>query len=106
MNSTHWSLITLSLGSGLATIVPILLTVIVNVLFTIGIAQDVDRVWRRGQDTVLVCPAAWVAATLLGGIYVAGLYWLIHHSMLSPYNAWERPSDPSPPQRERGQSLD
>jgi|GEM_PF-6350173 len=81
--SLSWP-ITLQAGIPILVAVRLILMMLLNVLFAIGIAQDVDRRWRRGQDTVLVYPAVWVIATLLGGIYVAGLYWLIHHSMLSP----------------------
>lgn len=62
-----------------------LLTAIINVLFAIAVFQDTkDSNRHPNGKTILVEGIIWALATLLGGVFVAGIYWLIHHSTLNP----------------------
>lgn len=69
-----------------ATVI-IMLSVIVNVFFAFGVYSDALRLRRTVNTTILVNPAMWLFATLLGGVLVAALYWILHHSTLNPANS-------------------
>ena len=58
---------------------------IVHVFFAIAVFRDAQRQQSPvGRGTILVVPGLWSLATLVGGVVVAGIYWLIHHSTLRP----------------------
>ena len=59
-----------------------LLTVLLHIIFASGIARDVGELHRKAIPTRFIPGYAWVLATLIGGILVLAVYWLIHHSTL------------------------
>jgi hypothetical protein len=57
---------------------------IVNIVFAIGVLRDALRLQEEhGRPTEIVSGAMWAFATLMGGVFVAAVYWLIHRSTLS-----------------------
>lgn len=75
-----------------------LLTAIVHVGFAFAVASDSGLLWRHfRRNTFLVSGWLWALATLLGGVFVAGVYWLVHHSTLRPRLQSERSMAPQEP---------
>ncbi len=60
-----------------------ILNIILHILFATGIAKDVGNLNKMKVPTQLVSGTVWVLATLIGGVLVLGLYWLVHHSALA-----------------------
>ncbi len=84
MNFSMDSLLPMSFAIGGVSIFWIV-TAITHISFACGVFVDVGylrRYERRG--TFLVGRFIWTLATLIGGVYVAAIYWLIHHSSLRP----------------------
>jgi hypothetical protein len=59
------------------------LTVVVHVGFAISVARDAGQLQRQQAGPLIAGPLLWTLATLLGGVFVAGLYWVVNHSSLS-----------------------
>ena len=60
-----------------------LLMAVVNVSFASGVWLDAGDIRRTGGGKpFLAGPAVWAVATLFGGVFVAGVYWVVHHSSL------------------------
>lgn len=72
-----------------------LLTAIVHVGFAFAVAADSGLLWRHfRRNTFLVSGWLWALATLLGGVFIAGIYWLVHHSNLRPQQPANQPARP------------
>ena len=56
---------------------------IVHVGFALNVLKDGDLIRSKGSEPLLAGSALWSLATLLGGVFVAGIYWLVNHSTLS-----------------------
>ncbi len=57
-----------------------ILTAIVHVCFATALVQDIRKGRHKGHNPWLVGTLVWGLAALLGGVFVAALYWLMHHS--------------------------
>lgn len=60
-----------------------LINAILHVIFAGAVARDGGTLHRLGQKTVLVSTYTWAFATLIGGVFVATIYWMLHHSTLT-----------------------
>lgn len=63
-----------------STVIPVITWIalaIVHIAFTVAVYSDSNR-----RNTFLVRGYMWALATLLGGLFVVGLYWVIHHSSI------------------------
>jgi hypothetical protein len=87
-------------GSGVMWVLAIgVLTAVVHVAFAIAVlidAGNLERLFRR--RTFFVGGLLWALATLLGGVIVAAIYWLMHHSTLGFWRPPRRSDaeDPAP----------
>jgi hypothetical protein len=62
---------------------PILATIIVHLAFSAAIFNDSSKLHDENHQLAFVGPVIWTLAVLVGGVFVAAIYWLIHHSTLS-----------------------
>ena len=59
-----------------------LLNALLHIIFAAGVARDVAQFNRIKASPHFVSGMIWVLATLIGGVFVLLVYWLIHHSSL------------------------
>jgi hypothetical protein len=60
---------------------------ILHFIFATGVAKDAGLYIKQQHKTALVSPMIWVLSTLVFGIWVAFIYFLIHHSTFTrPYS--------------------
>lgn len=59
-----------------------LLLFALNVLFAQGILNDAVAQRTTGKRVFFVAPEVWGLATVMGGLVVVALYWVLHHSTL------------------------
>lgn len=60
-----------------------LLNALLHVIIAAGIAKDIGYRHKRQAVTLFIPGIAWVLSTLIGGILVLAVYWLIHYSSLA-----------------------
>ena len=73
------------LPSGITMIVTVAfwwITVIVHICFAVAVSSDAENL-PNGRKPLFVKPGIWFLATLLGGVFVAAVYWAMHHSRLN-----------------------
>jgi len=83
-------------GASLVWIVAIwVITAIIHLAFAAAVYAEAELLWtRRRRRTFLVGSVIWALATLLGGVFVAAIYWVIHHSTLCPQPAASAATSP------------
>ncbi len=60
-----------------------LINALIHVLFAGAVAKDAGRITKLQNRPALVSATTWAFATLIGGVFVAAIYWFIHHSTLT-----------------------
>jgi len=57
----------------------VIINAIIHIIFSGAVARDAGNLRKRGKETILVSGLTWAFATLAGGVFVAVIYWLLHH---------------------------
>lgn len=63
-----------------------ILMAIVHLAFAAAVAKDAGRLVHSRGSTILVGPVMWSFATIIGGVWVAAIFWLMHHLPLLQSN--------------------
>ena len=58
------------------------IAIIVHICFAFAVLGDADRL-PGGRKPIFVGPGLWFLATLVGGLFIAAIYWGMHHSRLN-----------------------
>ena len=75
---SQWAQLAALWGIGFA-----ILTVLIHIVFAVAVYRDAIRL-DRTRALIIVGPAIWGIATLIGGVITAAIYWAMHHSRLNP----------------------
>lgn len=65
-----------------------IMSLIVHIVFALGV-YDVATRWVRWRRVYFAGPVVWSLATLIGGVFVAAVFWLLHFSTLSAQDDFE-----------------
>lgn len=79
----HWGLAVGAIAIGASVI-----TAVVHIAFAIALFRDATylrdpRNLRAPRKPIFVGRIIWFLATLIGGVFVAAIYWVMHHSRLN-----------------------
>ncbi|NKB46965.1 MAG: hypothetical protein GKR77_04180 [Legionellales bacterium] len=64
---------------------------LLHIIFAGAVAKDAGQLTKLGIKPWLVSGITWAFATLIGGVLIAGLYWIMHHSSLARAPSRESP---------------
>lgn len=67
-------------------------TVVAHIAFAIAVYRDARGLSQSGR-LCLVHELFWGMVTLIGGVFMAAIYWAIHHSRLNPSVSIAPPED-------------
>ncbi len=60
---------------------------LLHLFLTIDVSQEASDRSIRGRKLWFIGPFLWAFATFFGGVFTAVIYWVLHHSTLSPQEA-------------------
>jgi hypothetical protein len=61
----------------------LMINALLHLLFAGAVAKDCGYLAKKGLKPIMVSPTTWAFTALLGGVWAAGFYWLLHHSSLT-----------------------
>lgn len=66
-------------------VVPIVAGLLVHLAFSAAVFNDANRLQNEQGNLAFVNAWLWSLAVLVGGVFVALAYWVIHHSTLAKH---------------------
>ncbi len=57
----------------------VVINALLHIIFAGAVAKDAGKLEKIGHPTFLVSGVTWAFATLLGGVFIAAIYWFMHH---------------------------
>ena len=89
----HWGL-----PIGAIAICSSIIVIVVNIAFAVAVFRDATHLRdpqnpRAPRKPIFVGRLIWFLATLVGGVFVAGIYWIMHHSRLNESVSVTLPED-------------
>jgi|AACY02.11.fsa_nt_gi hypothetical protein len=60
----------------------ILISILIHLAFSVTTFNDARHLKKSGEQLAVVGPVVWSFAVLVGGVFVALVYWVMHHSTL------------------------
>lgn len=60
----------------------VFINAILHIIFAGAVAKDAGNLLKIGKKTLLVSAHTWAFAVLIGGVFTAVVYWVMHHSAL------------------------
>ena len=64
----------------------LIINAILHIIFAGAVARDAGHLQKRGIRTHLVSGLTWAFASLVGGVFVAAIYWFMHHINWARYH--------------------
>ena len=67
---------------GTWALLPTILTILVHIAFSAAVFTDAQALKKENNNLVFTGPVIWSLAVIVGGVFVALAYWVMHHSSL------------------------
>lgn len=77
---------------GVLALCVFVITAVVHIAFAIAVFWDATHLPAL-RKPIFVGPIIWFLGTLIGGVFVAGSYWIMHHSRLNQSVSVTPPED-------------
>jgi len=55
-------------------------TAMIHIIFALAVHRDAASLNRQGTGTIFASPLIWSLSVLIGGVFLAAIYWAMHHS--------------------------
>ncbi|MBF7074441.1 hypothetical protein ISG33_13625 [Glaciecola sp. MH2013] len=78
--------VSIAAGSGIVTMFILFTTIVIHILFAMGVYSAAKQGEIEGSKTWFIWPIDWSFAVLVLGPFFAGIYWIIHHSTLGGFD--------------------
>ncbi|MFW8590472.1 hypothetical protein ACOI22_06715 [Glaciecola sp. 2405UD65-10] len=78
--------VSMAAGSGIVAVFILFATIVIHILFAMGVYSAAKQGEVDGSKTWFIWPIGWSLAVLVLGPFLAGVYWIIHHSTFGGFD--------------------